>query len=97
MNIYNYTAPNVGEIFTTLLEDKNIKISQIVSSNKVEKKIYNQDENEFVVLLKGAATLEIEGKIVSLQEGDTVQIPAHTKHQILSTEQGTLWLAIYYK
>jgi len=48
-------------------------------------------------LLEGKATLEIEGKKASLNKGDTLFIPARTKHKIITTQKGTLWLAIHFK
>lgn len=96
MNIYSYTPPLKGEDFTTLLEDNGLKVSRIVSSNKVEGKLYIQKESEFVILLEGSATLEVDGKIVELKRGDTLHIAAKVPHKVLKTEQNTLWLAIYY-
>ena len=97
MNIYNFTIPKTGESFNTLFQNKNIEITQIVSSNKLNIKEYNQDVNEFVTLLEGKAKLEIEGKIKELYKGDYLYIPAHTKHRVLETSNGALWLAIYFK
>ena len=97
MNIYDYATPSIGEEFTTLLEKKDIKIARIVSSDKLEDKEYSQAENEFVILLEGKATLEIEGKNVTLNIGDTLYIPAKTKHKVLATQKGTLWIAVHFK
>ncbi len=97
MNIYDYITPNTGEDFTTLLKKENIKIERIVSSDKLENKEYCQKEDEFVILLEGIATLEINGKNKILTKGDTLYIPAKTKHKVLSTQKGTLWIAIYFK
>ena len=97
MNIFNYNIPTEGESFKTLLESKNIEIIQIVSSDKLEDKEYNQDSNEFVILLEGKAKLELEGEIKELKKGDTLNILAHTKHKVLEATNGTLWLAIHYK
>jgi len=96
MNIYDYITPTIGEEFTTLLEKENIKIVRIVSSDKLEAKEYCQEENEFVILLEGKATLDIKGKRIKLSRGDTLFIPARTEHKILATKKGTLWLAIYF-
>ena len=96
MNIYNYITPNAGENFTTLLKKENIKIARIVSSDKLEPKEYCQEEDEFVILLEGKATLEIEGKKTTLNRGESLFIPAKTKHKVLTTQKGTLWIAIYF-
>ena len=95
MNIYNFTTPNIGEDFTTLLETENIKIARIVSSDKLEPKEYCQEEDEFVILIAGKATLELNGKKITLNKGDTLSIPAKTKHKVLSTQKGTLWIAVH--
>ena len=96
MNIFNFEIPTSGELFNTLFKSKNIEITQIVSSDKLEPKEYNQDKDEFVVLLEGEATLEIEGRVQNLQKGDYLHIPAYTKHKVLNTSKGALWLAIYF-
>jgi len=97
MNFFNYKTPNIGEDFATLFKDKNIEIMRIVSSDKLETKEYNQSTNEFVILLEGSAKLEIEGRVKELKKGEYLYIPAHTKHKVLQTSKGTLWLAIYFK
>ncbi len=57
MNIYDYLTPQSGETFTTLLEHKNIKINRIVSSDDLEETEYIQEEDEWLVVLEGQATL----------------------------------------
>jgi len=96
MNLYNYTIPSSGEDFTTLFEGKNIKIVRIVSSDNIEPQEYIQDDNEYVILLEGSATLEIDGKLKELVKGDTLLIPAKTPHKVLKTSKGTLWLAVHF-
>jgi len=97
VNIFDFKIPNDGEFFNTLFKDKNIEITQIVSSDKLEPKEYNQDRDEFVMLLEGEATLELEGRVFKLKKGDYLHIAAHTKHKVLNTSSGALWLAIYFK
>jgi len=95
MNIYEYKVPSTGEEFTTLLQHKNVQINHIVSSDKLEDKIYIQDEDEWVVLLKGSAKILINDKEVSLKEGDTLFIPAKTKHKVIQTDFDTLWICVH--
>ncbi len=96
MNIYDYKVPSSGEEFTTLLENKNVKIVRIVSSDNLEVTEYCQEEDEFVILLEGRAVLEIEGKRSELKKGDTLFIPSKTRHKVLSAHKGTLWLAVHF-
>ena len=95
MNIFNYITPKNGETFTTLLEHKNIKINRIVSSADVEPAEYVQDEDEWVVIIEGEATLLLEKEEKVLKKGDTLFIPAKTPHKILKTKSNTVWLAVH--
>jgi cupin 2 domain-containing protein len=95
MNLYNFTVPKDGEDFTTFLEHKNIKINRIVSSSDVESVEYIQDEDEWVVVIEGKATLLVEDEKKVLKKGDTFFIPAKTPHKVLKTSHGTVWLAVH--
>lgn len=95
MNIYDYITPKIDENFSTLLEHKNIKINRIVSSSHLEAVEYIQEEDEWLVLLEGEATLLLENEEKILTKGETLFIPAKTPHSILKTEEGTLWLTVH--
>ena len=95
MNIHDYILPQNGETLTSLLEHKNIKINRIVSSDKIEPIEYLQEEDEWVLLLQGKATLLIKNKEVILSEGDTLFIPAKTPHSVMKTEKNTLWITVH--
>ena len=95
MNIFDYPPPKSGETFTTLLEHKNIKINRIVSASDIEPVEYMQEEDEWLVLLEGEATLLLDDKEIILTKGETLFIPAKTLHSVLATEEGTLWLTVY--
>jgi cupin 2 domain-containing protein len=96
MNILNnINVPPQNEEFKTLLEHKNIKIIRIVSSDNVEPIEYIQDEDEWILLLEGKATILVESKETKLSKGDTLFIPTETKHKITYTQNATVWLAIH--
>ena len=95
MNLYEYLTPESGENLTTLLEHKNIKINRIVSSSDVKPVEYIQEEDEWLVLLEGEATLHIEGKEKILTKGETLFIPAKIPHKVLKTNDGTVWLTVH--
>ena len=64
-----------------------------------EKGWYDQDRNEFVLVLKGAARLEFEGgRVMNLETGDWLEIVAGEKHRVAWTdEEGeTVWLAVHF-
>ncbi|GIU01403.1 hypothetical protein TSL6_19090 [Sulfurovum sp. TSL6] len=95
MNIYDYLTPQIGETFTTLLEHKNIKINRIISSNHVEETEYIQEEDEWLVVLEGKATLLLKGEKKTLIKGESLFIPSKTPHRVLSTQSGTIWLTVH--
>ena len=51
------------------------------------------------MVLTGEGVLEIEGERHhrTLRPGDAINLPAHTKHRVVSTEADapTVWLAIF--
>jgi len=95
MNIFDYTVPKQGEQFDTLLEHKNVKILRIVSSSDFEPTEYIQDEDEWVVLLKGEATLLVGQEKKVLKEGDSLFIPAYIAHTVLRMKHDTIWIAVH--
>jgi cupin 2 domain-containing protein len=95
VNIYDYITPQNGEDFTTLLEHENIKINRIVSSDTLDKKVYVQEEDEWLVLLEGEATLLLNHEEKKLIKGDTLFIPSKTPHRVLRTQSGTVWLTVH--
>ena len=95
MNIFDSITPQNAEIFTTLLEHKNIKINRIVSSSDIQPIEYMQEEDEWLVLLEGEATLRIKNEEKKLNKGDTLFIPAKVSHSVLKTSKGTVWLTVH--
>ncbi len=95
LNLFDYTIPENDETFNTLLSHKNIKIVRIISSENIDKKIYCQEEDEWVVILEGEAVLLVDDEKRCLEKGDSLFIPAQTNHSVLTTKSGTLWLAVH--
>jgi len=103
MNLFqNIPAELPEELSETLLEAKYVRIERIVSKGHCspEGSWYDQDEDEWVVLLKGRAQLVIEGVLaIEMEPGDTYNIPAHQRHRVEWTDgdSETIWLAIFYE
>lgn len=89
------------ELLTTLLEVANIRIERIVSNGQASPDgfWYDQNEHEWVIVLKGAARLQFEDSLVEMKPGDFVNIPAHKRHRVEWTtpDEPTIWLAVFYK
>jgi cupin 2 domain-containing protein len=90
------------ELVTTLVKAAGARVELIVSRGHASAPgfWYDQDENEAVFLLEGAARLEVElqGER-SLQPGDWLDIQAHVRHRVVWTapDQVTIWLAVFYR
>ncbi len=103
-NIFQLGEHSLGkeEIFETLCKDERIHIERIISSGQKSQPDtwYQEENNEFVVLLKGRASLEFEnGKIIHLTQGDHILIPSGLKHRVSYTSKmpHCIWLAVHFK
>ena len=98
-NIFTGIKISAGEDrFQTLLETASVKIERIVSDSHQSPAgfWYDQSETEWVIVLRGEATLELEGgEFVELKTGDYVTIPCRLKHRIHRTSPQTVWLAVH--
>ena len=88
------------ELITTVLEADRCRIERIVSHGHASPPgfWYDQDQHEWVLVLRGAARLRFEDGIVAMRPGDYVNIPAHTKHRVEWTtpDEPTVWQAVHY-
>ncbi|MEM8962660.1 MAG: cupin domain-containing protein [Acidobacteriota bacterium] len=90
------------EVFETLVQKGAVRIERITSKGHSSPPgfWYDQDEDEWVMVMAGRATLVIEGRDqpVVLRPGDWLELPAHTRHRIVETDadEATVWLAIFY-
>lgn len=89
-----------GEETLALLARPGVRVESIVSNGDVSPPgfWYDQEEDEWVVLLKGVAELEFEdGRTHEMAAGDWLLIPAHVRHRVAWTcEDGpTVWLAVH--
>lgn len=89
-----------GEEFLTLWENRAVKIERIVSDSYSSPPgfWYDQDEEEWVIVLSGRATVEFEGgEPVEMKKGDHLTIASRAKHRIHRTGPETIWLAVRVK
>lgn len=89
------TPPPTGERFDTLLAHGRLVVERIVSSAAPDPAPYRQPQDEWVVLLRGDATLRIDGTPHVLAAGAHVFLPAGTPHAVERTSDGALWLAVH--
>jgi cupin 2 domain-containing protein len=84
-----------GETFLPLVDNPRVLVEQILSSASASDELYVQERDEWVVVLEGAAVLEIDGVTAELTAGDWIALPAGVPHRVVRTEHGTNWLAVY--
>jgi cupin 2 domain-containing protein len=104
MNLFeNIPERAAEELFTELLAADSVRIERIVSFGQAspEDFWYDQNENEWVLLLEGSADVCLEGEssLVRLGPGDYLNIPAGCRHRVEKTAANgrTVWLAVFYK
>jgi cupin 2 domain-containing protein len=88
-------APPDGEATHLLAAVGGTRIEQILSGRLASPQEYVQDHDEWVVVLQGAAVLEVGDHRLDLQAGQWVLLPAGQWHRLVSTEPGTSWLAVH--
>jgi cupin 2 domain-containing protein len=89
------------ELTETLVRAGHVRIQRIVSRGHASPAEfwYDQDENEFVLLIQGAARLRFEDAVLDVKAGDWIDIPAHRKHRVEWTtpNETSIWLAVFYR
>jgi mannose-6-phosphate isomerase-like protein (cupin superfamily) len=88
-------VPPRGETFYELTVLAGARIEHIVSSATPDPALQIQDWDEWVLVLAGAAELEVSGERVHVTAGEWMVLPAGTPHRVLTTAVGTHWLAVH--
>ncbi len=88
-------------MFDQLVQNSNVKIERIISKGHTSPKTgwYNQDKDEWVIVLKGEALISFENDDdVRLKTGDHLHIPAYTKHKVKWTDPDieTILIAVFF-
>ena len=89
------------ELFEDIIKTEKLRVERIVSKGQAspENFWYDQDENEWVIVLSGYGVIEFKtSDTVTLKPGDYLNIKAHEQHRVQATaaDETTVWLAIFY-
>ena len=99
MNLFDLPAVFPSEeLVTVLAESGGVRIERIVSAGQTTG-WYDQDETEFIALLKGEAVIEFaNGGAAALSSGDTLIIKPHERHRVsyTSSEPPCVWLCVFH-
>ncbi len=101
-NIYLQKNKNSkSEIIEDIIFTKSFRLEKISSFGypTPNNKWYNQDKNEWVLLLKGQATLKFKKDVsrINLKEGDYIFLEKHLEHRVEYVSKDAIWLCIHYK
>ena len=104
-NLLRDLPPDTGEeVFEPLLRRPGLRLERIVSRGQATPtgEWYDQTQDEWILLLAGAARLRIEHadgahRDHDLAPGDSLLLPAHCRHRVEMTDPDgpTLWLALH--
>ena len=95
------TSKEKDERFDVLLSEPGVRIERIISTGQASPPgfWYDQEGAEWVMLLKGAATLQFDNQNAEhpLETGDWVYIAPHQRHRVawIDPDQITVWLAVH--
>jgi len=101
-NIFNLPTQLLREeLFESLFNNEKILIERVVSTGQItpENEWYDQERDEWLILLQGDAELSYEdASRIKLRRGDYLFIPAHQKHRVeyTSSEPPCIWLTIFF-
>lgn len=102
--LFTDEADGTDEIFRVLADGEGpFRLESILSCGQASPQgfWYDQDEDEWVALLSGRATLVVERRgreeTVTLEAGQALYLPAHCRHRIESTTAvpPCRWLALH--
>ena len=95
----NIAQSGEEEQFNLLAKSPNCRVERIVSAGHSSPKgfWYDQENDEFIMLVQGEATLEFEDKMVDMKAGDYMVIHKNPKHRIekSSMEPACIWLCVF--
>jgi cupin 2 domain-containing protein len=74
------------ELIETILQASGFRIERIVSQGHRSEEgfWYDQSENEWLILLKGSATIRFENQsqLIKINPGDYMHIEKHVRHRV---------------
>ena len=88
------------EVLEILCKSAGGFVERIVSSGQATAagQWYDQETDEWVVVLQGDATITTGDEVIPLGPGDWIYLPRHLKHRVAQTsiEPACVWLAIHF-
>lgn len=84
------------EVFDVLHEAHGAVVERIVSHGQITDWV-EQDHDEWVVVLRGWAVLDLgDGAEVALTAGQWLTIASGVRHRVVHSDRPTVWLAVHF-
>jgi cupin 2 domain-containing protein len=99
----NIPSNSATEVIQKMLDGRAFSLERIISYGQASPEgfWYDQDLDEWVIVLRGRAGLRFENsqEILEMRSGDFIYIPAHQKHRVEWTDETepTVWLALHFE
>ncbi|ACV28066.1 nif11 domain/cupin domain protein [Anaerococcus prevotii] len=86
---------DLEEVEEGIFENEKVRALRTMSLNQVTDFMI-QDEDEFVILMDGFASIETESEIVRMKKGDFLFIPKGLRHRVIDQDKA-LWFCLFVK
>lgn len=86
---------DLEEIEEGIFENEKVRALRTMSINQVTGFMV-QDEDEFVILMDGLASIETESEVVRMKKGDFLFIPKGLRHRVIDQDKA-LWFCLFVK
>ncbi len=103
-NLFRTSLPNEGTEKKLLIQEGNdwrLELIVSCSFSNEEGFFYRQLENEWILILRGSATLTLDDpyEVLDLSVGNHLHLLPNRPHRVERTDPspGTLWLTLYWK
>ena len=99
-NLFPAPSGHGEEDIAPIIQTQHLNLEHIVSRGQVSLRgfWYDQMDPEWILLARGTATLEFEGAgMLDLRAGDSLTIPAHTKHRVAEVSKDAVWVALHFR
>lgn len=86
---------DLEEVEEGIFENEKVRALRTMSLKQVTDFMI-QDEDEFVILMDGFASIETESEIVRMKKGDFLFIPKGLRHRVIDQDKA-LWFCLFVK
>lgn len=86
---------DLEEVEEGIFENDRVRALRTMSLNQVTDFMV-QDEDEFVILMDGFASIETESEVVRMKKGEFLFIPKGLRHRVIDQDKA-IWFCLFVK